>query len=150
MLVMATRLLKVLAVLLASGAGFCPFATHAHTLDAQFDCRVRPHAFIEDLLNEKYIEPHPMHVDTNSVNAFRPTHGSNVTAFGFRVYAVLGYEPDDEMFKKGRGPALANPLYGAVLSAPSEAVESRVRAAGSNAAVHTVVPLLLTAVLCNP
>jgi hypothetical protein len=77
-------------------------------------------------------------------------HGSNVTAFGFRVYAVLGYEPDDEMFKKGRGPALASPLYGAVLSASSEAVESRVRAAGSNAAVHAVVPFLLTAVLCNP
>lgn len=90
-----------------------------------------------------------MRVDMNSVNAFRPVHGSDMTAFGFRVYAVLGYEPDDGMFKKGRGQALASPLYGAVLSAPSESVESRVRAAGSTATVHTVIPLLLTAVICT-
>jgi hypothetical protein len=35
-----------------------------------------------------------MRVEANSVNAFRPAHGSNLTAFGFRVYAVLGYEHD--------------------------------------------------------
>ena len=141
---------KALAVLLASSASVWPLASHAYELDAQFDCQARPHAFIEQLIDEKYIASTPNYVDTHSVNAFRPVHGSDVTAFGFRVYAVLGYEPDDEMFKKGKGTALTSPLYGAVLSAPSEAVEERVRAAGSNATVHTVVPLLLTAVLCNP
>ncbi|MBC8725893.1 molybdopterin-dependent oxidoreductase [Paraburkholderia sp. 31.1] len=96
------------------------------------------------------INPDPMHVEANSVNAFRPTQGSDITAFGFRVYAVLGYEQDDGTFKKGRGNAFAGPLYGAVLSAPSDAVESRVRDAGSNATVRMVIPLLLTAVVCSP
>lgn len=90
-----------------------------------------------------------MRVDKNSVNAFRPVHGSDMTAFGFRVYAVLGYEPDDGMFRKGHGQALASPLYGAVLSAPSDSVELRVRAAGSTATVHAVIPMLLTAVICT-
>jgi hypothetical protein len=147
---MATRLLKAFAVLLASGAGFCPVAAHAYALDAQFDCRARPHAFIGQLIHTQYIDPNPMHVEANSVNAFRPAHGSDITAFGFRVYAVIGYEQDDEMFRKGPGQALAGPLYGAVLSAPSEAVESRVREAGSNATVRMVIPLLLTAVVCSP
>jgi hypothetical protein len=147
---MATRLLKALAVLLASGAGFCPVVAHAYALDAQFDCRARPHAFIGQLIHTQYIDPNPMHVEANSVNAFRPAHGSDITAFGFRVYAVIGYEQDDEMFSKGPGQALAGPLYGAVLSAPSEAVESRVREAGSNATVRMVIPLLLTAVVCSP
>lgn len=147
---MATRLLNVLAVLFASGAGVCPLVSHAYALDAQFDCQERPHAFIGQLIDSGYIESNPMHVDVNSVNAFRPVHGSDITAFGFRVYAVLGYEQDDEMFRKGHGQALAGPIYGVVLSAPSEAVETRVREAGSSAAVHMVIPLLLTAVLCNP
>ncbi len=38
----------------------------------------------------------------------------------------------------------------AVLSAPRDAVESRVRESGSNATVRTVIPLLLTAVICSP
>ncbi|MGF6853052.1 hypothetical protein OKW29_001939 [Paraburkholderia sp. CI3] len=147
---MAIRLLKVLVILLISGAGFCPVAAHAYALDGQFDCRASPHAFIGQLINNQYIDPNPMHVEANSVNAFRPAQGSDITAFGFRVYAVLGYEQDDGTFKKGRGNAFAGPLYGAVLSAPSDAVESRVRDAGSNATVRMVIPLLLTAVVCSP
>ncbi|SDR55400.1 Molybdopterin oxidoreductase [Paraburkholderia tuberum] len=147
---MAIRLLKVLVILLVSGAGFCPVAAHAYALDGQFDCRASPHAFIGQLINNQYINPNPMHVEANSVNAFRPTQGSDITVFGFRVYAVLGYEQDDGTFKKGRGNAFAGPLYGAVLSAPSDAVESRVRDAGSNATVRMVIPLLLTAVVCSP
>lgn len=149
MLAMQLRPLKVLAALVVSGVGVYAPASNAYALDAQFDCRARPHAFITQLIDDKYIESDPMRVDTNSVNAFRPVHGSDMTVFGFRVYAVLGYEPDDDMFRKGRGKALANPLYGVVLSAPSESVESRVRAAGSTATVHMVIPLLLTAVICS-
>ncbi|MFM0339194.1 hypothetical protein [Paraburkholderia fungorum] len=147
---MATGFLHAVAVILAAGAGVCPQASHAYALDAQFDCRARPHTFIGELIDDGYIESKPMHVDTNSVNAFRPVHGSDMTVFGFRVYVVLGYEQDDEMFKQGHGKALAAPIYGAVLSAPSEAVETRVREAGSNATVRSVIPLLLTAVVCNP
>ncbi|ASW01718.1 hypothetical protein [Paraburkholderia aromaticivorans] len=146
---MAPRSLTAAAALLASSVGFYPTASHAYTLDAQFDCQSRPHDFIGQLIDDKYIEPNPMRVDTNSVNAFKPVHGSDMTAFGFRVYAVLGYEPDDGMFKKGRGEALAGPLYGAVLSGPSESVQARVLAAGSTAKVHMVIPFLLTAVICT-
>ncbi|EIF34939.1 hypothetical protein BCh11DRAFT_02748 [Burkholderia sp. Ch1-1] len=146
---MASGPLKAVAALLASSVGLYPVTSHAYALDAQFDCQAHPHEFIGQLIDDKYIEANPMRIDTNSVNAFRPVRGSDITAFGFRVYAVLGYEPDDEMFKKGRGQALAGPLYGAVLSAPSESVEKRVRAAGSTATVHMVIPLLLTAVVCT-
>jgi hypothetical protein len=146
---MAIRLPKALPVLLMSGAGFCPVVAHAHALDAQFDCRARPHAFIGELINSQYIDPNPMHVEANSVNAFRPAHGSDITAFGFRVYAMIGYEQDDGLFKKGSGHAPTGPLYGAVLSAPSAAVKSRLREAGSKATVRTVIPLLLTAVICS-
>ncbi|HZZ09690.1 MAG TPA: hypothetical protein VFE79_03270 [Paraburkholderia sp.] len=141
--------LNTLAVLFTSGSAFC-CAAHAHAIDAQFDCHARPHAFIGALIDNNDIEPNPMHVEANSVNAFRPAHGSDMTAFGFHVYAVLGYEPGDALFRKGGGQALANPLYGAVLSAPSDAVKLRVSAAGSNATVRMVVPLLLTAVVCSP
>jgi hypothetical protein len=146
---MATRLLKAFAVLLLSGAGFGPVAAHAYALDAQFDCRARPHVFIGQLIHTQYVDPNPMHVEANSVNAFRPAHGRDIAAFGFRVYAVIGYEQDDGLFKKGAGQALAGQLYGAVLSAPREAVESRVREAGSNATVRRVIPLLQTAVVCR-
>lgn len=146
---MATRLLQALVVLLVSGAGFCPVVARAYALDAQLDCRARPHAFIGQLINSQYIDPHPMRVEANSVNAFRPAHGSDITAFGFRVYAVIGYEQDDGLFKKGPGQALSGSVYGVVLSAPSEAVESRLREAGSNATVRTVIPMMLTAVVCS-
>ena len=136
-------------VLIAIAAWLPPVPSYAHALDPQLDCRSNAHAFIAPLLKNQYIDPHPVRVEAKSVNAFRPTHDSDITAFGFRVYAVIGYEQDDELFKKGAGQALAGPLYGAVLSAPSEAVESRVREAGSNATVRTVIPMLLTAVVCS-
>jgi hypothetical protein len=91
-----------------------------------------------------------MHVESNSVNAFRPVAGSDLKAFGFSVYAVLGYEPDDEMFRRGNGEAIDGPLYGAVLLGPRETIEARVRESGSKATVRTVIPLLLTAVVCGP
>ncbi|MGF6880456.1 hypothetical protein [Paraburkholderia sp. MM5477-R1] len=62
---------------------------------------------------------------------------------------MIGYEQDDGLSKKGSGDASTGPLYGSVLSTPSAAVESRLRAAGSSATVRTVIPLLLTAVICS-
>jgi len=140
----------ICTVLTAIAAGLPPVPSYAHALDRQLDCRSNAHAFIAPLIKNQYIDPNPMRVEANSVNAFRPSHGSDMTAFGFRVYAVIGYEQDDGLFKKGAGQALAGPLYGAVLSAPSEAVESRVLEAGSNANVRMVIPMLLTAVVCSP
>lgn len=143
-------MLRARVLLPALAIGLNTVATHAYPLDAQFDCEATPHAFIEDLIDQHAIDPKPSRVEANSVNAFRPVHGSDLTAFGFHVYAVLGYQQDDGMFKPGNGTPLTTPLYGAVLSGPSETVQIRVREAGSTAMVKSVVPQLLTAVICGP
>ncbi len=138
--------------LIALAAGvvvFTPVLCHAYELDPQLDCRSNAHDYISQLLNSQSIESKPMRVEANSINAFRPIRGSNLTAFGFRVYAVLGYEHDDAIFRKGSGEPISDSAYGAVVNGPAETVESRVREAGSGAIVKQVVPLLITAILCD-
>ena len=124
-------------------------AAQTHAIDDQLGCDQQPHAFISGLLDDQSIDAKPMRVESNSVNAFRPAAGSGLMAFGFRVYAVLGYAPDDDLFKAGNGQPVDGSLYGVVVSGPKEAVESRVREAGSTATVRSVVPLVLTAVVCK-
>jgi len=139
----------LLTVLTAISAGLAPAPSYAYALDPQLDCKSSAHAFIAPLLDDQYIDPSPMRVEANSVNAFRPTHSGTLTAFGFRVYAVLGYEHDDAIFKSGSGEAIADSSYGAIVVGPAESVEARVREAGSDAVVHQVVPLLITAIFCE-
>ncbi|QGZ64498.1 hypothetical protein FAZ98_17055 [Paraburkholderia acidisoli] len=117
--------------------------------DAQFDCNSNPHAFITTFIDEKSIDPQPSRVEANSVNAFRPIHGAHISAFGFPVYVVLGYDRDDALFQHGAGKEIATPLYGVVVNAPAESVRARVRQANSDATVHPVVPLVLTAIVCG-
>jgi hypothetical protein len=76
-----------------------------------------------------------MRVEANSINAFRPAHGSNLTAVGFRVYAVLGYEHDDA-FKRGYAQPIADSAYGAVVIGATESVEAHARQAGSGAVIQ--------------
>jgi hypothetical protein len=146
---MIKALLSTAAAMTALATGLYPVLTHAYALDPQLDCKSDAHTFIASLADEHYIESNPIHVETNSVNAFRPTHGSGLTAFGFRVNAVLGYAHDDTMFRKGSGEAIAGSLYGAIVSGSAETVGARVRQAGGDAVVHEVLPLLLTAIVCN-
>jgi hypothetical protein len=140
---------NMLTVLTSLGMGFSPALCHAHALDPQLDCQSSAHEFIAPLLDEQSIDPTPMRVEANSVNAFRPSHGSNLTAFGFHVYAVFGYEQDDPMFKQGSGQPTTASAYGVVVTGAAESVETRARKAGSDAVIREVVPLLLTAVFCN-
>jgi hypothetical protein len=128
---------NALGVLAAAGAVLYAIPSAAHELDAQLDCSSNAHAFITSLQSDQFIEAQPMHVEANSVNAFRPTRGSQLTAFGFRVYAVLGYDQNDELFHKGSGQA------------SSESVKTHLQDAGSDAVVHEVMPLIMTAVLCK-
>lgn len=137
------------AVLTALAPGLLPISSYAYALDPQLNCRSNAHAFVAPLLKDRYIDPKPMRVEANSVNAFRPAHGSNLTAFGFRVYAVLGYEQGDALFKRGEGPPIADSSYGAVVIGAAESVEAHARQAGSSAVIHEVVPLLLTAIFCS-
>ncbi|CAG9250241.1 hypothetical protein [Paraburkholderia unamae] len=139
------------AAIAALAALLVPLLAHAQssTRDEQFDCKSNPHTFISSLIDEKSIDPQPSRVEANSVNAFRPVHGNRLSAFGFPIYVVLGYERDDTLFRRGAGKEIASPLYGVVVSAPAETVRSRVREANSDATVQSVVPLLLTAIVCG-
>lgn len=126
-----------------------PTLVHAGTPDEQFDCTSNPHRFISALIDAKSIDPQPTHVEANSVNAFKPAHGAGLHAFGFPIYAVFGYEPDDSLFRQGSGKTVDGPVYGVVVSAPAEPVRTRVEQANSRATVRPVVPLLLTAIVCD-
>ncbi|TDY21501.1 hypothetical protein B0G81_1716 [Paraburkholderia sp. BL6665CI2N2] len=138
-----------ITVLTAIVAGLPSGSSYAHALDPQLDCRSNAHAFIAPLFKGQYIDPNPMRVEANSVNAFRPAHGSKLTAFGFPVYAVLGYEHDDALFKRGDGRPVTDSAYGVVVIGPSESVKAHARQTGSGAVIHQVVPLLLTAIFCS-
>jgi hypothetical protein len=141
--------LTSLTALVAVVGVLSPVTSHAYPLDRQLDCKSSAHTFIAPLASARYIDTKPMRVEANSVNAFKPTSGSDLTAFGFRVYAVLGYERDDAMFKRGTGQPINDSAYGVVVIGAAETVEERVRQSGSNAVVHQVVPLVMTAVFCG-
>lgn len=144
---MKSSLLRVTAVA-SLGMGFSAVC-NAYALDPQLDCQSSPHDFIAPLLDEQSIDPKPMRIETNSVNAFRPTRGSNLTAFGFHVYAVFGYEQNDPLFKQGSGQPVKRSTYGVVVTGSAASVEASVRRTGSDAAIREVIPLILTAVFCD-
>ena len=130
-------------------AALAPRLACAGAPDQQFDCQSNPHAFISSLIDAKWIEPQPSRVESNSVNAFRPVHGSGLRAFGFPIYAVIGYQRDDSLFRHGDGRSIDGSVYGVVVSGPAKSVRQRVQQANSHAIVRSVVPLLLTAIVCD-
>ncbi|SAK81657.1 hypothetical protein AWB80_05233 [Caballeronia pedi] len=146
---MKTAPLATLTAFAAVVGGLLPSLCGATPLESQLDCKSSAHRFIAPLVADKSIDARPMRVEANSVNAFRPTQGSELTAYGFRVYAVLGYEHGDDMFKRGSGQPINDSAYGVVVLAASETVEEKVRESGSTAVVKQVVPMLMTAVFCD-
>jgi hypothetical protein len=99
-------------------------------------------------MNSGEIQSKPMHVEKNSVNAFRPAHGVKLTAFEFPVFVVLGYEKDDPLFKPGKGDPVGDWAYGVVVTGGSDDVKDRLRQMGSDAIVREVTPVM-TAILCK-
>jgi hypothetical protein len=146
---MKTASLAKLTTLAAVVGGLSPGLCSATPLESQLDCNSSAHRFIAPLMADKSIEARPMRVEANSVNAFKPVPGGDLTAYGFRVFAVLGYEQNDAMFKRGSGEPINDSAYGVVVMAPSDTVEQRVRESGSRAVVHEVVPMVMTAVFCD-
>lgn len=146
---MSKRRIPVVTLFAGLAAMLVHAFAHADPRDERFDCTSSPHAFISSLIDEKSIDPQPSRVEANSVNAFRPASGGRLSAFGFPIYVVIGYERDDALFHHGSGKEVDAPVYGVVVSAPAESVRVRVRQANSNATVQTVVPLLLTAIVCG-
>jgi hypothetical protein len=137
------------AVTLALSACALPLACHAATaLDAPLACNESGHQFIADLAAQQLIEPTPMRVESNSINAFRPVKGADLTAFGFHVFAIVGFEKDDPMFRTGDGEPLANSAYGAVVFGSDANVQDAVTRGGSTAIVHHVAPHV-TAIFCK-
>jgi hypothetical protein len=128
--------------------GFSPGPSYAGALDEQLDCKSTGHGFILPLLQSGEIPQKPMRVESNSINAFRPSRGANLTAFDFRVIAVLGFEKSDPIFKPGSGEPIADSAYGVVVSASSDDVQDRMRQIGSTATVREVTPLM-TVILCK-
>jgi hypothetical protein len=136
------------SALLALLTATLPLACHATALDAQLACNESGHQFIADLAQQQLINPTPMRVESNSINAFRPAKGADLSAFGFHVFAVVGYEKDDPMFQTGDGEPLANSAYGAVVFGSDTSVQNAVTQAGSTAIVHHVAPHI-TAIFCK-
>jgi len=133
----------------AIGVALLTTPASGYELDKELSCRSDPHVFISQLMTDKAIDPQPMKVTANSVSAFRPAAGRKLTAFGFEIQAVIGFAPADSMFAKGTGQSISEPVYGAVVKAPDEVVSRRLREADSPAIVKEVVPLLMSAIICQ-
>ncbi|HEY2024423.1 hypothetical protein [Paraburkholderia sp.] len=139
---------RFLTSLLLVAAVALPVPGFPATLDAPLVCNESGHRFIADLIAQQLIDPTPTHVERNSINAFSPTHDARLTAFGFRVFAVVGFQKDDPMFQVGDGEPLAQSAYGVVVFGAEDKVRAAVADAGSTAIVHHVAPLI-TAIFCK-
>ncbi|WP_250499175.1 hypothetical protein [Caballeronia sp. GAWG1-5s-s] len=142
----AAALFFRLAASLALALSAAP--SHARAIEAQLDCHSTAHDFIAPLQQDGLIEKKPMRVEPNSVNAFKAVKGATLTAYGFKVYAVVGYQKDDPIFRQGNGEPIADSAYGVVVWASDDAVKEKVDAAGSDADVHHVAPFI-TAIFCK-
>lgn len=135
-----TALLSAMLVLAAPGLA------SAKSIDEALDCHSSGHAFVAPLLAAGDIQSEPMHVETNSVNAFHTIH--SLTAYGFGVYVVLGYQANDPIFRHGNGTPIGEWAYGVVVKGMKSAVEAAVRKAGSDATVKQAFPFL-TVIVCT-
>lgn len=137
-----------LTVLLALGAAALPITSYAAALDAPLACNESGHQFIADLAQQQLIDPKPTRVESNSINAFSPMPDADLTAYGFHVFAVVGYEKDDPMFRVGDGEPVASSAYGVVVVGSEAKVQKAIAGSGSTAIVHRVAPLI-TAIFCK-
>jgi hypothetical protein len=125
-----------------------PSVAHALALDDALSCGDRAHGYITSLQTRQLIADHPLHVEDNAINVFWPAHDAGLTAFGFKVYVVIGYQQDDPMFKTGRGEPLKGSLYGAVVSGGTAEVAKAISDAGTSAQSKHAGPFL-TAIYCR-
>ncbi|RKT22658.1 hypothetical protein B0G69_6133 [Paraburkholderia sp. RAU2J] len=139
------RFISSVLLLLAAAL---PMRGFAASLDAALTCNQSGHQFIADLAQRELIDPKPTRVEQNSINAFSPAPGADLSAFGFHVFAVVGYEKDDPLFRVGNGEPLARSAYGVVVFGSEAKVRNALAGAGSTAIVHHVAPLI-TAIFCK-
>src|SRR5258708_30691257 len=60
-----------------------PAVSHASELDAPLACNMSAHSFIGELAGQQLIDPKPIRVESNSINAFSPARAAKLTAFRF-------------------------------------------------------------------
>lgn len=126
-----------------------PLAARAATLDESLTCRESAHEFVSGLIERELINSTPMRVESNSINAFWPASGQHMTAYGFTVFAIVGFQQDDPLFQTGNGKPIARSAYGAVVIGSDTRVKAAVTEAGNTAAiVHHAGPML-TAIFCQ-
>lgn len=140
--------MKICAIAVALLAVALPHTTYAASLDDPLQCNVSAHTFVGTLISEGLVDPEPSRVESNYINAFNPTQGANLRAFGYHVFAIVGYEHDDPLFRQGRGQRLSRSAYGAVVWGSTDKVKATVAAAQSPAIVHHVAPFI-TAIFCD-
>lgn len=142
------RFIPALSTVLALSLAALPAFSHASDLDAALACNTTAHSFFADLAGQQLIDPKPMRVESNSINAFWPSRGAKLTAFGFPVFAIVGFEKDDPMFRNGDGEPLAKSAYGVVVFGSDTKVQAVVDGLGGTAIVHHAGPHL-TAIFCK-
>lgn len=65
-----------------------------------------------------------MHVESNSMNVFHTEHP--LSAYGFSIYVVPGYQQDDPLFQHGDdGKPIYEWGYGVVVRGSKSAVEAK-------------------------
>jgi hypothetical protein len=125
-----------------------PSIAHTLALDDALSCGDRAHGYITSLQTRQLIADHPLHVEDNAINVFWPAHDAELTAFGLKVFAVIGYQQDDAMFKLGSGEPMKGSLYGVVVSGGTAEVAKALGEAGSPAESKHAGPFL-TAIYCR-
>jgi hypothetical protein len=125
-----------------------PLTSHAAALDESLTCNESAHDFVSGLIDQKLIQPKPSRVESNSINAFWPARGQHMTAYGFTVFAIVGYQQDDPLFRTGDGKPIARSAYGAVVFGSQAKVQAALTEAGNTAIVHHAGPML-TAIFCQ-
>ena len=91
--------LYIVAIVFALLLATAPALSHAADLDAALACSTTAHSFFTDLAGQQLIDPKPMRVESNSINAFWPSRGAKLTAFGFPVIA----QQDNKNVLRGAG-----------------------------------------------
>lgn len=135
-------------ILLSAFATLLPIAGFAAALDDPLHCNRSAHDFVSELVQQGLLDPHPSRVTSNSINAFDPVSGADLTAFRFHVFKIVGYQQNDPLFRTGDGKAIARSAYGAVVWGGSEKVKEAVQQAQSTATIRRVGPFL-TAIFCQ-
>jgi hypothetical protein len=149
MISMRHRLIRLVCLIVGGVTSTFPVIGGARELGNLPNCQSDPHTFISQLVNTREISPIPIRIEADSVNAFGPSSSDALTAFGYKVKAVFGYQPGDGLFKPGHGTKRSEPIYGVVVIASSAEIETRARQAQSPAEIDSVVPFLLTAIICK-